>query len=227
MNKIQFKAQSQEWLDFRKKHITGTEVACLFRGMGFKSAAAIMKEKLEPPELFDNRFMKIGRILEPAVLNAFKLNLGIDAQPPCEGDNVTVLVHDKVPLSCTLDGVTPEGFVIEAKTTGGTTVEKAQANVEKWLDHVPYNYALQIHTQMLLAGTETGYIGVLGYFYPVPFIAYKVTRNRFVEKCIIRAVELFWESFHDEDKLFSIPAHIPGELKKALDSSAELVYNDL
>lgn len=226
MTKHEFTAQSQEWLEFRRQNITGTEVACLFKGMGFKSASKIMEEKLSPPESFDNRFMHIGRIMEPAVLNAFKLLLNIDAQPASEGDKVTVLRHPELALSCTLDGVTSEGHVVEAKTTGGVTIEKAMANVGKWVDHVPYNYALQVHTQMILAEADTGYIGVLGYYYPVPFIAYKVQRNEFVEKCILRAVDLFWDAYYN-NTVYEIPAEIPGKLKSALDSSAELIYNDM
>jgi predicted phage-related endonuclease len=226
MIKHEFTAQSEEWLEFRRKNLTGTEVSCLFKGMGFKSASAIMQEKLNPPEKFDNRFMHIGRILEPAVLNAFQLNLGINALPASAGDKVTVLAHHTLPLSCTLDGVTPEGHVVEAKTAGGLTIERATANVTRWIYNVPYNYALQVHTQMILAEADTGYIGVLGYYYPVPFIAYRVQRNKFVEACILRAVDLFWDAFHN-DKIYEIPAGIPTRLREALDSSAELIYNDL
>jgi len=226
MKKHIFTAQSQEWLEFRKQNITGTEVSCLFKGLGFKSAAAIMKEKLDPPAPIDNRYMKIGRILEPAVLNAFKINLGIDAAPPSIGDTVMVLEHKTLPLSCTLDGLTSGGAVVEAKTTGGATLEKAKANLNKWVSHVPYNYALQVQTQMLLSETDLGYIGVLGYYYPVPFIAYEVRANKFVQSCILRAVDLFWDAMHN-DKLFSIPEHIPGRLKEELDASAKNIYNDM
>ena len=88
INRHIFQAGSSDWLDKRQSYITGTEVSCLFRGIGYKSSAKIMEEKLSPIQNVDSIFMRIGRILEPAVFQAFEEHLNIIVNPAIEKGKV-------------------------------------------------------------------------------------------------------------------------------------------
>lgn len=221
---LTFKAGSQEWLDCRRKYLTGTEVGCLFKGCGFKSWTKILEEKIEPLPPYDNPFMKIGRILEPAVLNAFKINMGISAKPVGSDDEVVMVVRESPPLSCSLDGITDDGIIVEAKTTGSKDYDKAVENIRKWEAGVPKQYLSQVHAQLILTETEIAYVGVLGYVYPLPFIAYEVRTTDEIREMILFAVDSFWDTLVNEAE-YRVTEKIIEDYKKAIDSSARLLYN--
>ena len=149
---IEFKAQSSEWLDFRKKYITGTEIASLFGLNPYKSANDLALEKTAGVEFpfTDNSFVKIGRVYEDAIINQVG---GIAA-----GDkgNVKLYYDEEVGISCTLDGIYQD-VPLECKCMYYNSF------VNKHKGTMPPHYMLQLITQMHMLGKDVGYFGVLLY----------------------------------------------------------------
>lgn len=222
-----FKPQSKEWLNARLKYITATESACLFE-MGNKSIAKLMEEKLTPPEPIKNEFMTIGIILEPAVIESFRVRMGLPVEPAHPTDTVFI-THNEHRLSATPDGkLEHEGefYVVECKTAGSKCPERAMQNVAKWKDQCPIHYMIQVHTQLAVTGADKALIGVMGYTYPLPFIAYEITKSEEITKMLFEEADRFWHCL-ENDELFEVNKKYKRKLKKLLDEHAELVYTNI
>lgn len=222
-----FKPQSTEWLAARLKYVTATEAASLFE-LGNKSVSKLMEEKLLPPTPIKNEFMTIGIILECAVLESFKVRMGVDVQPAHPTDTV-FMTHNTHRLSATPDGkLEHEGkfYIVEAKTAGSKCPERAMTNVLKWKDQCPINYMIQVQTQMAVTGIDQALIGVMGYNYPLPFIVYKLDRSEEITQMLFEEADRFWDCL-ENDKMFEINKQYKRKLKKLLDSHSELVYTSI
>jgi len=212
-----FDSPNQEWLEKRKQFVTGTELAALFNIGGTSSLSKVFQDKLNPVTFEKNKYMLHGNILEPAVLEAFYLLAGIDAEKYLPGRKVFMAAHAKHQLSVSLDGKAGE-FIVECKTTGSDNPERAKLNFDKWDEHVPLNYLLQVQAQLLVTGAPKAYIGCLGYNYPgrvTCFIAYEVFPNAELHEIILKAVKAFWKCFH-EDLIYEISPETKKRVKELL-----------
>lgn len=220
-----FDGPNEEWKTLRRQYITATEAASCFQ-IGNKSIAAIAQEKIEPVEFQKNEYMLIGNILEPSVLKAFELRMGINAQP-AHPSKIVFVTHDTTRLAATPDGkyICDEGkfHLIECKTTGSKDPIKARQNFEKWRTEVPKHYALQVHTQMVVTGARHAFIGCMAYNYPLPFIAYAIHHDPRIEELLLEEVDRFWNCF-DNNKVFHINSTKKKEMISLLKSTEELVY---
>tara|TARA_Y100000310_G_scaffold239682_1_gene243389 strand:+ start:24320 stop:24982 length:663 start_codon:yes stop_codon:yes gene_type:complete len=214
-----FDSPNEEWLQLRKNYITATEMACLFK-MGYKSAGKLMEEKMTlDHRIIKNEYMIIGNILEPAVLNCFKYRMGMDVGP-AHPSKIVMLTDDEHRISSTPDGVfyTDSGHqLIECKTT--------HRKIDEWLDKLPDNYNIQVHVQLLTADLDVCMIGCMQYEYPLPFVAYKVKRNKRIDAILQKEAKRFWDCF-DNDKVFEADLELKKELKILLAESCELVYTN-
>jgi predicted phage-related endonuclease len=219
-----FTQGSEEWLRERLKYITATEVACLFR-MGNQSVAKLMESKLDPPEKIKNEFMTIGNILEPAVIESFRVRMNLNVQP-AHPDKVVFMAHDDIRLSVTPDGKLDhngEFYIIECKTTGSKDVDKARENFEKWKDAVPVSYALQVQAQLMVAGVDKALIGCMGYIFPLPFVVYEINKNERIQEILTEEVTRFWDCL-ENNKMFKYNKDYIDEVKKLLAESEEMIY---
>lgn len=222
-----FKPQSKEWLEARLKYITATESASLFE-LGNKSVAKLMEEKLSPPEPIKNEFMTIGIILEPAVLESFKVRMGLNVLPAHSTETVFV-THNTHRLSATPDGKLIHGgeyYLIECKTAGSKCPERAFKNVEKWKTQCPINYMIQVQTQLAVTGVDKALIGCMGYVYPLPFVVYEIKRCEEITQMLFAEADRFWDCL-ENDKLFTVDKEKKRRLKKLIDLSAEMVYSNI
>jgi putative phage-type endonuclease len=197
---LRFTDTNHEWRETRRKYITATEMASLFQ-LGNKSVTKLIEDKICPPEIIKNEFMTIGNILEPAVLKAFQIRCGIDARPACP-DSVVMVTDEVHRIAATPDGKYFDGWdwhLIECKTTGSADLNKAKENFNKWKREIPIHYLVQVHTQMLVTGVPSAYIGCLSYFYPLPFIAYKIEASAEVQSLMREAAQRFWQCFENDE----------------------------
>ncbi len=224
-NVYYFDSPNEEWLALRKKYLTATESASLFQ-LGNKSIMAVAKEKIEPVSIQKNEFMLIGNILEPAVLNSFKLRLNMDVKPAHES-KIVMVTDEFSRLSATPDGKyiddSNRWHLIECKTTGSADPIKAVVNFNKWYEGVPKHYAIQVHTQMAVTGIKSAYIGCILYQYPLPLIVYKIDFHETVHNLLLGEAQRFWDCF-DNNKIFHINAAYKHKMLKCLDESASLVF---
>lgn len=183
-----FEPGSIEWLAARKNYVTGTEVAGLLGICKYNSFNKIKKGKLENIEVFDNVYMRAGRILEPAVIEACK-EVGIPAEP-AHIDKTVFAYNDEYRLSSSLDGKanTEEGFyIVECKTT------QPHKFVE-WSSQPPINYYAQVQAQMLMTGVENAMLAGLSVEFPFPLIVWEIRKDERTQNAIIDAAKRFWKA---------------------------------
>lgn len=192
---VTFEAGSLEWLEARSKNITATEVASLFGLNKYKSAKALAQDKVSPKKIW-SKHIRRGRILEPAVLQAVREDLGWVVGLYGGAENVSFYQHPEIALSATPDGkiLGSDGEVealIELKTA-------TQTRMDDWDFEVPLYYALQVHAQMMCVGVDKAYIACLGAFDPFPLIVYEIIRDEKIERLIKIFVEKFWRMFYNK-----------------------------
>jgi hypothetical protein len=112
---------AQDWLANRQRHITGTDAAIIRNGRNQYGKTVIdlyMDKKTEiPASIPDNEQMRIGRILEPVILNVYSRMSGMRIMKPD-----TFFEHDTIPyIGVNLDGWSEEKKIcVEVKTTWHT-----------------------------------------------------------------------------------------------------------
>lgn len=135
----------EEWLVERRKYITGTQIASLFGLNPYKSINRIMKEKAAGIELIDNVYMRRGRILEPAIIQAVNELTEFEATVPQH----KFFINSSIAV--TLDGWIQRGLdygPIECKTIN---------DIDKFFNtKLKYVYLLQLICQMLCVTCTTG-----------------------------------------------------------------------
>src|SRR5580692_92614 len=118
-----FTAGSPEWLSFREKYITATNMSALFGLDSYKTASKLFEFKKDPskePNANHNPYLRGGKIMESAVLTALNIDLGMSVDSLCPPGDSLVFTDDKHMISSTPDSfywdpTTP--MIVEAKST--------------------------------------------------------------------------------------------------------------
>jgi putative phage-type endonuclease len=139
------------WLEERRLVIGGSDAANVV-GLGRDSPVDTWQEKLglAPPRVVTDE-MRWGSKLEPLIAREY-----------CERNGVELVqqlyvVHPDVPyMAATLDGVRPDGGLVEIKTTGWSREWGDEDS-----DQVPPPYLIQTHHQMACTGASFAHVAVL------------------------------------------------------------------
>jgi len=183
----------EEWLDFRKKGLGGSDLAAIIGISPYRSALAVYYDKVgEAPGLEDNLAMELGRELEPFLRRKFEKWMVAH-----EGHEVEVLEEKYILqhlenkwMLANIDGKFehPElGLCgLELKTAG-------EYQREHWEnEQLPDDYYCQVQWYLAVTGLQTWYVGYL--LGNRLFNGLKVPRNEAViEKLITRGKD-FWEN---------------------------------
>lgn len=218
MIKKLFKSGSVEWLHARCQYVTGTDVSSLLGFNKYKSAAKVLKEKIEPPVKIDNAYMRAGRILEPGVLIAVS-EIGILTKPAAQDGYVAMCIDEESRLSASLDGIAVikgKEYILEAKTT---STDKFEA----WETAPPINYLLQVQTQLIVTGTTTAVLACLESNFPFKLIIYKVDSNEKVQELIKSESVRFWK-YYAENRKFVVNSSIKDKINKIILDTVVRVY---
>lgn len=197
-------------------NITATEIAVLVGLNPYESPASLIEKKRNPQPVVSNHVRR-GKLKEPSVLEAFYLDMGMKTTRHFEG---TLQLSDHR-IAATPDAyVKNEKNVVECKSV-------TSRNLEKWYDRIPDYYHLQVLTQMLVVGSEVGYIGALEegdpYECEYRFVAWKVKRDERILEILKQEVDRFWE-LTDSDKLFRVRSSFKAEVRHLLGENAEMVF---
>lgn len=151
---LKFKSGSEEWLAARQKFITATEASSLVGVNPYLSAAKMLERKAKPDKL-DNKFLRAGKIYEPAIINAIKIDMGWDVgYLDGSGEASFIFTDDQSPLSATPDAWRfDQPALIEAKTTGPDNFEKYWRTGE-----APPWYLAQAQVQMICTRMNKNYL---------------------------------------------------------------------
>jgi putative phage-type endonuclease len=135
---------SVEWLDLRKKHITGTDAVIIMNASHWKTKVQLYHEKISPEhKTFTNATMQRGIDLEPIARGLFSIKTGIEVYPH-------VIIKEWAMAS--LDGISADSeTIVEIKCPG----EKDHAIALS--GKVPDHYFPQLQHQMYVAGVQSMY----------------------------------------------------------------------
>lgn len=200
----------------RTKNITATDMAALFGLNKYSSPAKMLENKINPVPVVNNHVRR-GKLHEPAVLEAFLLDMGMDTVRHV-GGTIKLAGHR---IAATPDAyVAGSSSVVEAKSIMSHTFDR-------WYDEVPPNYHVQVFTQMLVKDSERGYIGALEAGDPrdceYRFIAWEISRDDEIEELMKTEVARFWKSVED-GALFRVDSKIKKRMIELMIPTARLVY---
>lgn len=199
----------------RLKNVTATEMATLFGLNPYDSPAKLIDRKKNPVDISNNHTRR-GKLKEPSVLEAFLIDGGIETERHLGG----TLVHTDHRIAATPDAyIKGRNEVVECKTT-------LSSSFKKWYKAIPTYYHVQVITQMMVTGSEVGYIGALEEGDPAYceylFAAWKVHTKPRMYELIAEEVTRFWESW-DSDKLFRVNSANKKEMLSLMEGSSELI----
>lgn len=175
-----------DWLDWRRKGIGGSDVAAICGLSRYKSALEVYLDKLgEIPPKEDNPKMKAGRMLEPVIADWFTEETGIRVQ-----EQKCIFQHKDYPfMLANIDRwVIGENAGLEIKNTG-------EYSRHDWFDGqtevIPTEYQLQANHYMAVLGAERWYVAVLigGW----DFQWRVIERDEHLIKNLITIEQAFWQ----------------------------------
>jgi putative phage-type endonuclease len=163
-------ATEAEWLEARRKGVTASEIAVILGLSPWSSPYALYHQKLGilPPQE-DNAMMERGRVLEPYVVEKFRIEhlgeyevLGNGRELYAHSERTWQLATpDRLlweiddPLQLTVNGLEPLA-VLETKTA---------SDMSEWgepgTDEIPVHYRAQVLWQMDVMGVPRAYVAVL------------------------------------------------------------------
>jgi putative phage-type endonuclease len=148
--------EHEDWLEWRKRGIGGSDVAAICGLSRYKSALEVYLDKIgEIPPIPDNPKMKAGRILEPLIADWFAEETGIRVQK-----QNYIFQHKDYPfMLANIDRWVPgENAGLEIKNT-------AEYSRNNWFDGqteiIPTEYQLQANHYMAVTGADKWYVAVL------------------------------------------------------------------
>lgn len=202
----------------RMTNITATDMATLFSLNPYESPAAIVHKKTDPKPIYAPALRR-GHLFEPAVLEAFRLDIGIKSVRNAFG--TYVMAENRI-------AATPDAFVdnhlqnvtIEAKSIGSS-------RFVKWYVEAPLYYQMQVHTQMMVTDAAFGYLGALEAGDPSDchyrFVVWKIDRCPELETMMKKEVIRFWQCFDSKESYRANPA-MKKRAIELLAASASLFY---
>ena len=200
----------------RRYNITATDVATLFGLNPYESPASLLEKKLNPQPIVSNHLRR-GKLKEPSVIEAFNLDMGLTAVRH-EGGTLTLPGHRIA--------ATPDAYLLGSKTVVECKSVTSR-NFDKWYTNIPTQYHLQVMMQMLVVGSEEGFIGALEegdpYECEYRFIAWKMRADEQIFLMIKEEVQRFWAHV-DAGTLFRVKSSTKARMKQLLEENKVLAY---
>lgn len=137
---------SEEWLAFRRTHITATDAAVIMDSNPYKNINELIAEKLHGLETTVNERMQRGKDLERIAMNTFENEIG-GIYFPC------VVLHEEYDwCMASLDGLEiAEEFQVEIKCPGKKNHSLAKKGI------IPDEYYPQLQHQLACTGLNFTY----------------------------------------------------------------------
>ena len=184
-----------QWLSWRTADVTASRVGALFGVHPYETALRLYAEKrgVEFPDQ-DNKVMRRGRWLEPAVAKAVE-----ELRPEWKLEPPNVYLRDPdIRLGCTPDFFIHDPVrglgVLQAKTVASSVYAR------DWLggSEIPFWIVLQTLTECMLADAAFGVVGALKvHEHDMDIAILEVPRHADSELKILVAVRNFWRNVAD------------------------------
>lgn len=141
-------------LERRRHFLTASDVPAILGKSPWNNAADVFLAKVAGLVPKTNAAMEAGSLLEPKVLEWAESRLG----PILPGD---WRVHDNGINAASLDGMTADGEIVEAKTSGIVGPGNPRDWGEEGTDEIPEYYLAQVYAQLLVTGARRAWVPAL------------------------------------------------------------------
>lgn len=184
---------TEDWLDIRRQHITGTDVAALMGVSPYTTALDVYLNKtIGGGEIEDNDSMRFGRTFEAAILA--ELSHRIDRQivtPQAVFRN-----EDYPRIAGTFDGaVLPDGVPFSLDVSTWEAGAEAKTSRRRWDGEIPTHYLWQVQTYLLVSGLPRWHvIALVGVN---DFETFEVLPDPDMHAAIVQVTAAFWQSVAD------------------------------
>ena len=173
-----------DWLALRRRDVTASDVAALFGAHPYRTILQVYADKTGTgTDRGDNAAMRRGRILEPAVAEAWYEE---------RGERLTkATLYLRSPehrVGATPDYLTIANEPVECKTAAPEVFER------DWAEGPPLAYVLQCLVQVYLTGAPRGWIALMIDNRAKDFFVFDVPRNDAAWERIIAAAAVFWRA---------------------------------
>jgi len=175
----------QEWLQYRKKGIGGSDAAAVCGLNPYSSPLQVFLDKTsEDIEETDNEAMRIGRDLEGYVAQRFMEATGFRVRKK----NFLLFQEERPFMLANVDRmVLGENAGLECKTA-------SPYSADKWANgNVPAYYAIQCYHYMAVTGADAWYLAVLILGKEFQYI--KLERKEEVIQALQQMEEVFWNQY--------------------------------
>jgi len=174
-------AAQEEWLEVRKQGIGGSDVSSIVGLNRWGSAYetwSVKRGYSDGPAY--NHAMRMGHLLEPVIRTLFVEDTGIKVR------QAGLMRSKEHPfMQCTVDGLTPDGGIFEAKSSTGWLREE-------WEDgQVPDHAELQVMHNLAVTGRSHGWIS--GLLDGREFFTRRIDRDEELIAELIEIERRFWE----------------------------------
>lgn len=178
----------KQWLEDRKKHITGTDIAKILGVSPFGDPLSVYMDKIglsEPTE--PSRRMIAGQRYQTAILEDYALETG---HRLTHADPFELVVHAGGILGASLDAydITLGNAPVDAKNTACAYEKDGWG--ETGTDAIPEYYRLQLAAQMAVSGASLSRLAVLVGGWDLRI--YQVDRDPELEGMLLESAAKFW-----------------------------------
>ena len=178
-------------LERRRQFITATDVPAILGVSPYKNALDVWVEKTQALDPWGgNDATTAGTLLEPSILAWARTQLG----PINEGD---WRVHQDGILAATLDGILPNGEIVECKSHGIVGPANWSAWGAEGSDEIPDVYAVQVQVQMLVTGAARAWVPAL--IGGRGFVMFCVQAHPLIHEHILKSTTKFWDRVLDRE----------------------------
>lgn len=174
------------WLAARRRYLTASDAASVLGHSPWRSRLDVWLDKRgEAPPFEESERMRLGRLLEPAILRRYALDTDLTVAP-----NDLLHASDKYPwIACT-----PDAIVLQDGKQVGLAQAKATSSVSSWPDgQPPIYYQIQAAVEMATMDAPWDDFPTLisGSDYTCP----RVERHAGAEEAILSELHEFWERY--------------------------------
>jgi putative phage-type endonuclease len=170
----------------RMDYIGGSDAPILMGLSPYENSIDLWRLKtgqIQPKDLSDNKYVKAGIMLEPAIIKWFEDETGLNVV----NNNVFYFHKEHEFIAGHLDGwIESENAVFEAKTSSS---DKGWG--PKGSNQIPDHYLIQISHYMLVTGADKAYIAVL--IRGIDFRYYVINKNERLQEIILQKEIAFWQ----------------------------------
>jgi putative phage-type endonuclease len=215
---------NEEWLRERRKGLGGSDIGVILGVNPYRTPYQLWLDKTgRSPPLEENKFMLAGKLIEPVIVEMFRLATGFEILP--EAAQNTLYHHPKFPFILG----TPDRIYEHMGRQG--ILECKNTRTPTTIDNLPKSWFCQLQWYMGLTGIHFGHIAWLVQGYD--FFYHEIEFMPEFWELMISEATIFWkhvlnddpppiQNRDDLDRIFS--HEITGKTVIAQESTLELYY---